>query len=121
MPWKGDEPGLGFSPTGATWLPQPDSYRDLAVDRQVDVPGSTWSLYRDALAARKRLGLGRGEIAWVDAPDHIVAFDNGAVRVMTNVLGAPVPLPSGYAVLLSSVDIDGDELPTDATVWLTAI
>ena len=121
MPWTADEPGLGFSPTGATWLPQPDSYRDLAVDRQVDVPGSTWSLYRDALAARKRLGLGRGEIAWVDAPDHIVAFDNGAVRVMTNVLGAPVPLPSGYAVLLSSVDIDGDELPTDATVWLTAI
>ena len=121
MPWTADEPGLGFSPTGATWLPQPEAYRGLAADRQVDVPGSTWSLYRDALAARKRLDLGRGEIAWVDAPDHIVAFDNGAVRVMTNVLGAPVPLPSGYAVLLSSVDIDGDELPTDATVWLTAI
>lgn len=119
LPWVADAPAFGFSPTGATWLPQPDSYRDLAVDRQVDVAGSTWSLYRDALAARRELGLGRGHLEWVAGPDDVVAFDNGPVRVMANVLGAPVPLPDGYRVLLASAELDGGVLPTDATVWLT--
>lgn len=123
MPWAADEPGLGFSPTGATWLPQPDSYRELAADRQVERPGSTWTLYRDALALRRRLGLGHGPMRWVrdqDAPSSLLAFDNGPVRVLTNVLGAPVPLPAGYDVLIASVGFDGAELPCDTTVWLTA-
>src|SRR5690606_21036895 len=30
MPWESEAPGLGFGPTGATWLPQPESYRALA-------------------------------------------------------------------------------------------
>ena len=38
---------------------------------------------------------------------------------MTNVLGAPVDLPAGYEVLLSSVPVTDGVLPTDATVWLT--
>jgi len=120
MPWTADAPGLGFSPTGRTWLPQPDSYRDAAADRQVDVAGSTWSMYRDALALRRSLGLGRGEVEWIDAGASVVAFDNGPVRVLTNVLGAPVDLPEGYRVLLSSHALPGRVLPTDATVWLTA-
>lgn len=120
MPWTADAPGLGFSPTGRTWLPQPDSYRDAAADRQVDVAGSTWSMYRDALALRRSLGLGRGEVEWIDAGASVVAFDNGPVRVLTNILGAPVDLPEGYRVLLSSHALPGRVLPTDATVWLTA-
>ena len=119
MPWLADAAGLGFSPTGATWLPQPESYRELAVDQQVAVPGSTWSLYRDALSLRKRLQLGQGELDWVEAPDCVVAFDNGPVRVMTNVLGEDVALPEGWSVLLSSVELNGPMLPNDAAVWLT--
>jgi alpha-glucosidase len=117
IPWEADAPGLGFSPTGETWLPQPESYRALAVDQQIDQPGSTWTMYRDAIALRRQLGLGSGEMTWVEAGDDIVAFDNGPTRVMTNVLGAPVPLPEGFDVVLSSMPVD-DELPTDATVWL---
>ena len=118
IPWRADAPGLGFSPNGETWLPQPDSYRALAVDQQVDAVGSTWTMYRDALALRKKFALGKGEREWVEAGDDIVAYDNGPIRVMTNVLGAPVPLPEGYEVVLSSIPVV-DELPTDATVWLT--
>lgn len=120
LPWKADEPGLGFSPTGKTWLPQPDSYRDLAADRQVGVPGSTWSMYRDALWLRHEHGLGTATLSWVDAPSHLVAFDSGKVRVLTNVLGKPIALPRGYEVLLSSSPVR-DTLPTDTTVWLTAL
>ena len=116
LPWIGDAPGAGFSPTGRTWLPQPDSYASLAADRQIGVPGSTWSMYHDALRLRRELGLGEGELTWVDADEHVVAFDNGEVRVLVNVAGAPVPLPGGE-VLLASTELSG-ELPTDATVWL---
>ena len=116
LPWVGDAPGAGFSPTGRTWLPQPDSYASLAADRQIGVPGSTWSMYHDALRLRREFGLGEGELTWVETDEHVVAFDNGAVRVLVNVAGAPVPLPDGE-VLLASTELSG-ELPTDAAVWL---
>lgn len=119
MPWAAEEPGLGFSPTGKTWLPQPESYRALAVDRQEVAPGSTLSMYRAALALRREHSLGSGELEWVEDGESVVAFDNGPVRVLTNVLGAPVELPEGYQVLLSSVPLRGHVLPTDTTVWLT--
>ncbi len=120
MPWIANNPGLGFSPTGETWLPQPEAYRSLAADQQVGVPGSTWSLYRDALAARKSHALGDGALVWADGfADKVVAFSNGDVTVLTNVSGKAVPLPNGE-VLLSSSDVDG-ELPTDATVWLKRV
>ena len=119
MPWTAGSPGLGFSPNGEVWLPQPESYDELAADRQMEDRSSTWSLYHAALAKRRELGLGSGELTWVDAGADLVAFDNGPVRVMTNVLGAPVDLPAGYEVLLSSVPVTDGVLPTDATVWLT--
>lgn len=119
MPWTAGSPGLGFSPNGEVWLPQPESYDELAADRQMEDPSSTWSLYHAALAKRRELGLGSGELTWVDAGADLVAFDNGPVRVMTNVLGAPVDLPAGYEVLLSSVPVTDGVLPTDATLWLT--
>ena len=119
MPWTAGSPGLGFSPNGEVWLPQPESYDELAADRQMEDPSSTWSLYHAALAKRRELALGAGELTWVDAGADLVAFDNGPVRVITNVLGAPVDLPAGYEVLLSSVPVTDGVLPTDATVWLT--
>jgi len=88
----------------------------LAADRQIGVPGSTWSMYHDALRLRREFGLGEGELTWVETDEHVVAFDNGAVRVLVNVAGAPVPLPDGE-VLLASTELSG-ELPTDAAVWL---
>ncbi|MDO5093517.1 MAG: glycoside hydrolase family 13 protein [Propionibacteriaceae bacterium] len=116
LPWQGDAPGAGFSPTGATWLPQPASYAGLAADRQVEVPGTTWSMYHDALALRRTFELGLGELVWAEADDHVVAFDNGQVRVLVNVGGPAIPLPEGE-VLLASTEVTG-ELPTDAAVWI---
>lgn len=116
LPWVADAPGLGFGPSGRTWLPQPESYRALAVDQQVGVPGSTWTMYRDALRLRRQYGLGLGRLTWEDAPEHVICFDNGEVRVMVNIGGDPVPLPDGE-VLLASTELDG-ALPTDAAVWV---
>ncbi len=119
MPWEGDAPGLGFGPSASTWLPQPDSYRELAADRQRGVAGSTYELYRTALAERRRLGLGAGDLAWVDAYAHdpaVVAFRNGDLLVMTNLGVAPVEVPAGYEVVVASGPVT-DGVPTDTTVW----
>src|SRR5689334_20822326 len=60
VPWRSDAPAYGFSPNGASWLPQPGTYGELAPDRQRGVEGSTLELYRAALRLRRERGLGRG-------------------------------------------------------------
>ena len=67
MPWTADGPSLGFGPSGTPWLPQPESYKALAVDQQVGVPGSTLEMYRAALRLRREHGLGLGEVVFDDS------------------------------------------------------
>ncbi|QAY71457.1 glycoside hydrolase family 13 protein [Xylanimonas protaetiae] len=127
LPWVAGAPGLGFSPTGRTWLPQPASWAAYAADAQAGVAGSTLELYRAALALRRSLALGAGGLAWLDGfPDDVVAFrtaaagETGAV-VLANLGTTPVALPDGATVLLASADLPGDgTLPADVTVWLEA-
>ncbi|WP_433375952.1 glycoside hydrolase family 13 protein [Actinoplanes sp. CA-142083] len=137
IPWEADAPSYGFGPSDSSWLPQPAIWAEYALDRQQGVPGSTWELYRSALAARKEHGLGGGTISWLApqgpgfsapsvgpgagidrAPDEALAFRNGDVLVLTNFGASPVPLPAGARVLLASEPLDADGgVPTDVTVW----
>jgi alpha-glucosidase len=123
LPWSAQAPGLGFSPTGATWLPQPASWAAYAADAQAGVPGSTLEMYRSALRLRRELGLGTGSLAWVEgfpgADDRdVLALVNGDVLVVTNLGTEPVRLPAGAEVVLSSADLDDDGVvPSDVTVW----
>ncbi len=127
MPWEGDAPSYGFGPSERTWLPQPDSYRDYAVDRQRGVEGSTLSLYEALLATRRELRLGSGSLAWLPGyGDDVVALVNGAgdgsrpdVAVLANLGDQPVSLPQGWEVLVASGPMSpGGALPSDTTVWL---
>ncbi|MFS0699185.1 glycoside hydrolase family 13 protein [Cellulomonas sp. 179-A 4D5 NHS] len=125
LPWSADAPGLGFSPTGATWLPQPESWSRFALDAQQGVEGSTYETYRAALRVRREQGLGSGSLAWVDAPEvlggEVLAFLNRDVLVLTVFGGAPVALPEGAEVLLASGDVTAEDgrvvVPADTTVW----
>ncbi|MBU2669546.1 glycoside hydrolase family 13 protein [Actinoplanes bogorensis] len=115
LPWEADAPSYGFGPADASWLPQPASWAEFALDRQQGVAGSTWELYRSALGLRREHGLGHGSVRWADAG---FAFRNGGVLVVTNFGAEPVELPAGARVLLSSEPLDGDgRVPTDVTVW----
>ncbi|GAB7193492.1 glycoside hydrolase family 13 protein [Kineococcus sp. NUM-3379] len=127
MPWSSSRPGLGFSPTGATWLPQPASYADHALDRQLGVPGSTYELYRTALGLRRNLSLGSGSLDCVDLPgadpSSVVALRNREVLVLTAYGPRPVVLPEGCDVLLASDWLHTDArgrtlLPPDTTAWV---
>ena len=120
MPWAADQPGFGFGPTGKTWLPQPAEFEQLAVDRQDGAPGSTLEFYRAALALRRSLGLGAGDLRWNQATSEVLNFTNGEVVVVANFGPVPVPVPRGHSVALASqIDsiVDGELLPNRA-VWL---
>lgn len=128
LPWQSDAPGFGFGPTGATWLPQPESYGRYAADVQSGVPGSTLETYRAALAARRAHRLGSGTLAWLDAyadADDVVAYRNGDVVVIANLSNRPVVVPRSAEVLVASGELvrglnDETSVPTDTTVWLRA-
>ncbi len=125
MAWEADAPALGFNDTGATWLPQPEAYRALAVDRQVGVPGSTLELYRTLLAARHEHDLGTGGLRdlsqeWPD--DDVVAFVNEAhdgarLALVLNLGAEPITLPEGEVAVTSDELVDG-RLPQDTAAWV---
>jgi alpha-glucosidase len=120
LPWAADRPGYGFGPSGATWLPQPDEFKALAVDQQDGVAGSTLEFYRAALALRREFRLGEGDVQWKLATADVLHLTNGQVSVVVNFGHSPIPLPHGLAVAISSQDdavADGELLP-DRAVWL---
>jgi alpha-glucosidase len=120
IPWEADAPASGFSPTGASWLPQPATWPTYARDAQVGVPGSTLEFYRDALALRREHALGTADLAWeTHADPDVLVFRSGGITVVANTGAATVPLPEG-SIVLNSGDAGDGVLPGDTTVWLIA-
>ena len=127
LPWASTEPGLGFSPTGRTWLTQPESFARYALDVQRGTPGSTFEVYRSALRLRREFRLGSGSLALVDglptcAKDSVVAFINRDVLVLTNFGPDALRLPADLTLLHASQDLpladdDAVLVPPDTTVW----
>jgi len=118
VPWVADAPAYGFSPTGETWLPQPDAFAGLARDRQRGAEGSTYEMYRAALRLRREHGLGEGSLTWLPGlPDGVLGLRNGDLVVLVNVAGEPTAVPDGLEVVLASGALDGDRLPADTAVW----
>lgn len=125
MPWRHDEPSLGFGPGANTWLPQPDTYGHLAVDRQDGIPGSTLTLYRDLLHYRRKHRFGHGSLAWDSLTSAtVLAFRNTSgdgtrtALIVTNFGPDPVALPEGDVLIASGPLTDDGAVPTDTTVWL---
>ncbi|HWL41503.1 MAG TPA: glycoside hydrolase family 13 protein [Ilumatobacter sp.] len=119
IPWEARAPAYGFSPTGASWLPQPPGWAALARDAQADDPDSTLELYRALLMLRRRHRLGQGELTWLDSFGDAVAFRNGAVTIVANTGTASIELPAEATILAASTPLDAT-IPPDTTVWLTS-
>ena len=120
VPWRSDAPGLGFGPTGRTWLPQPEAYAELAPDRQRGVEGSTLELYRTLLRLRREHRLGSGSLRWIDGHPSALQLTNGDVTVLCNLGPDPVALPPGASVIAASAPVVEAGVPTDVTVWFIA-
>ncbi|MEA2623935.1 MAG: alpha-glucosidase [Chloroflexota bacterium] len=121
LPWSGGAPPFGFAPMAAAepWLPQPQGWAALSVERQAADPGSMLSLYRAALSVRRsEPGLGDGLLRWLDAPTGVISFARSDSFVaMANLSVSPVQLPAGAELLLASADVVDGWLPVDATAW----
>ncbi|MER7798245.1 glycoside hydrolase family 13 protein [Microbacterium sp. NPDC096154] len=118
IPWEAHAPAYGFNDTGATWLPQPSEWAELARDQQEGDADSTLNLYKTLLRLRREHALASGELSWIDGlPPQTVAFRNTGVTVIANLGAEPVALPAGR-LLVASTPFDGDALPADTTVWI---
>lgn len=75
MPWASERPHAGFT-SGEPWLPIDPAHGPLAVDLQTADRGSTLAFTKQLLAFRKaRPALQTGEIAFLDAPEGLLAFE----------------------------------------------
>ena len=133
LPWGGTVAPFGFGPPGSTgsWLPQPEAWRDLTVESQLGDPGSTLTLYRSALALRRRLdALGAGQMEWLETPEHpyLLGFRREPGFVcLVNLGDDPVTVDAPGVLLLGSGEPVGlDEyhgrvtLPGNTAGWWAA-
>jgi alpha-glucosidase len=119
LPWDQSSDSSGFSQTGKSWLPQPESYRGLARSIQDSDASSTLSFYKKALALRKELALGEGSFAWVfghTGPESL-AYENSGIRVIYNFGKDAIDLGSAE-VLISSQPLNRGQLETNSCVWV---
>jgi alpha-glucosidase len=123
LPWSGTAPPFGFSTAPAAWLPAPASWAQLTVAAQEHDPGSTLSLYRDALRLRRALPRDPVPLTWHESPADVLDFTGrGGLRCVVNLGTAPVPLPQGYDhPMLTSGPLTAGQLPPDSTVWLSPL
>ncbi|MDN3497269.1 alpha-amylase family glycosyl hydrolase [Planococcus sp. APC 4015] len=119
LPWTAAGESLGFGAGGAH-LPQPEWFAGLAASEQDGRPDSTLSLYREALALRRRLQTVEA-LEWVETGRddvlHIVRPNGWAI--VANFGAEPYPLPAGD-VVLSSTTGEAGVVPAESTVWITA-
>lgn len=122
LPWEKGAPGYGFGTGAHTWLPQPESFGQLAVDQQTECPDSMLELYRSLLRIRRDRKLAAGDVALVDLGAAVVALDitteAGTTRVIVNLGPEDCPFPTAADVLIASQPGTTDTVPTDHAVWL---
>ena len=127
LPWRADESNFGFSDApdmaaaAEPWLPQPPAWGGYAREHQREQADSHLTMYRTALAARRRLSLGDGTLAWVDkyCTETSLGYLNGSTLVLINTGTAPMSLPAG-SILHRSCPAAGtaDQLHSGETIWL---
>ena len=125
LPWEAGSPAAGFSPSGSSWLPQPEGWEDYARDVQRADPDSTLNLYYTLLRVRREHELGTGSLSWLETgnPD-LLAFANRDVLVVSNFAGTDLELPpqtTGLAVAATSAQQPaGRRIAAESTIWFRA-
>ncbi len=117
LPWTTGGPSFGFG-SGAAHLPQPAWFGPVSVQAQEQDPASTLMLYRDALHWRRKLQTAE-TMEWIPSTNgQVLHFARpGGWRCVTNFGPGSVSLPHG-TVILTSVPVEGSQLPADTTAWI---
>ncbi|WP_082939467.1 glycoside hydrolase family 13 protein [Mycobacterium sp. 852002-30065_SCH5024008] len=120
IPWSGKAPPFGFSSSPDTWLPMPQDWAALTVERQLADPESTFAFFQHVIEVRKeRTEFDGEEIDWLAAPRHALIFRRrgGGAVCAVNAGRRPIPLPPGELIVASAPLVDG-KLAPDAAAWL---
>ncbi|MFJ2618054.1 glycoside hydrolase family 13 protein [Glutamicibacter sp. NPDC087344] len=122
IPWEAGAPASGFSPTGESWLPQPQGWGQYARDVQRADANSTLNLYSTLLRLRSTHQLGEGSVTWLETGDpDVLAFSNGKVVVVSNFAETERELPTqttGLATIASSgPQPSGRRIAAESTLW----
>jgi alpha-glucosidase len=117
LPWTRSGLSFGFG-SAPPWLPQPADWSELSVEAEDADRSSMLWLYRDALHLRRELAELHSEgLVWLDSGADVIAFQRGdQFACVVNFGAKALELPG--EVLISSVPLDGDKLPTDASAWI---
>jgi len=117
LPWNAKTDYFGFS-SGASHLPQPDWFKDYAVDVQDGKPGTTLSTYQKALKLRREL-MCEETIQWHETGDpEVLHFSRpNGWNCLINFEGGDYVIPAGE-FLLSSWPITDGKLSAGVTVWI---
>jgi alpha-glucosidase len=120
LPWVANHKWFGFGEGGAH-LPQPEWYKNYAVDVEDADPNSTLNLYRKAIGLRKGLETAE-ELTWIKhwLSKTTLHFKRpNGWHSITNFGAKAIKLPKGR-VLLSTLPLVGGKLPANATAWVQA-
>jgi alpha-glucosidase len=80
-------------------------------------------LYRKALHCRRQVtSLASPDLTWLPTGEGVLGFGRGDDFIcVANTSKNAVDLPPHDSVLLSSVPLVNDQLPSDAAVWLKSV
>ncbi len=124
MVWEADAPNAGFS-SAKPWLPVAPAHIAHAADKEAGDPSSILSHYRRLIHVRRAHGaLRKGSIAFMDAPDGILAFtrEEAGERIacLFNLTATEttVSLPDGIGVVAIEGGPGGSVIGDGRTVLL---
>lgn len=119
LPWQARTASFGFG-REKSHLPQPKWFAEHAVDTQDKVNDSNLSLYRRALALRKKYQSGE-ELEWISTgnPEVLHFKRPNGWHCVTSFNSKSFTLPAGE-ILISSAPIKGGKIKANTTVWLKA-
>jgi alpha-glucosidase len=118
LPWQGAAPPFGFSSNPHTWLPIPQQWAELTVQRQLEQPGSALLFYRKALQLRRtQPDFVGADVKWLSDDGVVFRVLGGGLTCALNAGAKPMPLPAGELLLASGPVGDG-MLPPNTAAWL---
>ncbi|GAA1921581.1 glycoside hydrolase family 13 protein [Nocardioides lentus] len=117
LPWSGDAPPYGFGPGDAQpWLPQPEAWAALSVERQQADEDSTLAFYRRALAARRAHAADLPAEVAVAVDDDVLLLRRGDLVCQVNCGETPVDPPAGEVLVCSGATPGAP----DSATWVRA-
>lgn len=125
LPWRGDGTPFGFT-SGKPWLPIPQEWGELTVEKQSGDARSSLEMYRDVLELRKEFLAGKEDFTWTLTPNGtgVISYRRGNVEIVLNTSDMPVKLKGPGRALIASCEnsesTNGEiELAPRACIWLS--